>query len=545
MLTRITNKLLLLLPFLIFWGIGARGQKQVAPDTIYIYEEVVVYDTVRLVKPKRKVLEVPQIILPVKRSFSEILPKKKVCHQNNILFPAATIFQNSIIDSKSNINKQNNESMKAKHLLTAAIITSQIAGYAQLQYGISAGGGVWWAHGIAQNAVTEVAPTFNLGAFISKPVIENKVNFEWELQYSYLASNYSYKVNLYPELWGSIGDSEAATAYHQLSFPFRVEWILGNFSPFIGAEYTYRRAEKWVKDWHDKTLSMNRLGILLGLKYHPASTWSFSFAYDAGITDDFTLNHLIVFPDVMSSGLQIWKSSWVGFSAFYTLNEKGETPNKMISDSDVISASENKYPSTGLTYALIYRMSMASQVFSYVGTEDQNKYIEGYLPSIGIGIGVSKRLNRYFELKPQVSYIRKGCRGNEIPEIQPITSPQDYYYIEQTTTYKNQFHYLSLDMLAKIQSPRDRKINPYFQSGFRGDALLSKTINYKPSQNSENDYKDFSRFNYGVVNALGITFNHNYYIEVEQNFDLGYLVNNDAIRVKNWMWGINVGININ
>lgn len=533
----------LIVAILLFGFFEAIGQSIVAPDTIYIYETVVVYDTVRLVKPKRIAEKRIKSISPVNYSSSNQLAVKKVGHHTIFSSSSATIPQSSIIGSKSKTNIQKNESMKAKHFLAIAIIALQTSSYAQPRYGITAGGGVWWAHGIRQNAVTEVAPTFNLGAFICKPVISNKVNFEWELQYSFLASNYSYKGKSSPELWMSIGDSEAATAYHQFAIPFRVEWVLGKFTPFIGAEYTYRRAENWVKDVNGNTLSMNRLGIITGLKYTPSSTWSFGVAYDGGLTDDFTLNHLVVSPEGMASGLQIWKSSWVGLSAFYTFN--GMKKSSVEIGTETNADAENISPSSDFLYSLVYRMSMASQVFSYVETDDPDQYIERFLPGVGVGFGVSKKLNRYFDIKPQISYIRKGCSGNEIPDIHPTTSPEEYYVIMQTATYKNQFHYLSLDVLTKIQSPKSRKINPYFQTGLRGDALIAKSINYLISHNSESYYKDFNRFNYGMVNALGLTFNNNYYIEMEHNFDFGYLVKNEGLKVKNWMWGVNVGILLN
>lgn len=538
------SKFWVIVTMLLFGLFDAMGQGNIAPDTIYIYETVVVYDTVRLVKPKRNAEISIKTIIHVNHSYSSQLPTNRVGHQNIFSASSATIPQRSIIGSKNRLNNQKNESMKAKHFWAIAIIASQTASYAQPRYGIAAGGGVWWAHGINQNAVTEVAPTINLGTFISKPVISNKVNFEWELQYSLLTSNYSYKGKSSPEFWMSIGDSEAATAYHQLAIPFRVEWILGNFSPFIGAEYTHRRAEEWVKDWQGKTLSMNRLGVITGLKYHPSNTWAFSLSYDGGITDDFTLNHLVVSPEGMASGLQIWKSSWLGLSAFYTFNSPKKNSTEMGNESGDVAADENISSSSDLSYTLVYRMSMASQIFSYVGLDDPDQYIERFLPGIGIGFGVSKKLNRYFNIKPQISYIRKGCSGNEIPEIQPTTSPQEYYTIMQTATYKNQFHYLSLDVLAKIQSPKTRMLNPYFQTGLRGDALMAKSINYQVSERAESHYKDFNRLNYGMVNVLGLTFNSNYFIELEHNFDFGYLVKNEGLKVKNWVWGLNVGIRV-
>ncbi|OYU85562.1 MAG: hypothetical protein CFE24_01270 [Flavobacterium sp. BFFFF2] len=80
---------------LLFWAINLScwGQKKV-PDTIYVYEEVVVYDTIFVSKPTEELLKKARIIVdPIAKSATLTFPGVALKNEISILVEFPTWFE--------------------------------------------------------------------------------------------------------------------------------------------------------------------------------------------------------------------------------------------------------------------------------------------------------------------------------------------------------------------------------------------------------------------------------------------------------------------
>ncbi len=178
--------------------------------------------------------------------------------------------------------------------------------------------------------------------------------------------------------------------------------------------------------------------------------------------------------------------------------------------------------------------------------EEFGTYLEEFLLTPGLGISYNHRLNKWLTLTPKLSYLQRGCR-EEIHGGQYSVKVADMNAISIVKTDKrflrNRFHYLSGDLVLKASFFRSSRTQPYFYSGIRGDLLLFKQIAFDIDNfnREQSGYTDFNRLNWGIVNGLGLDVNKKWYLQIEMNNDLGYLVNNQILKVRNVAFSVSVG----
>jgi hypothetical protein len=180
----------------------------------------------------------------------------------------------------------------------------------------------------------------------------------------------------------------------------------------------------------------------------------------------------------------------------------------------------------------------------YKRFDDSDKYYtaEEIRPSLGFGIKYEHNLNKTFSVVGNLGYLQRGCYQSSYK----IT----YFYQDGRTEEKtiaekvNRFHNINLDALLKISVRKNKVINPYLYTGLRGDFTVAKSIEYEIERFSpigNSSYTGFHAFNFGVVSGFGVDFNKRIFLEFELNNDLGYLLKNDVLRVKNLMGSITLG----
>ncbi len=197
---------------------------------------------------------------------------------------------------------------------------------------------------------------------------------------------------------------------------------------------------------------------------------------------------------------------------------------------------------------------------NFVSEEEFGKYAEGYLPIIGFGLNYSIPINSWIFFKPQVGYLQKGCsyRGHVLIKQTDSTITSVSYGDEgEKFKYNNRFHYLTSDLLLILKTRR-WKTKLFFQTGLRNEFLIYYNIQYdidffsedplipglyETSYPANSHYNDFNRFNVGMVNGFGLEFDKGWFIELNTNFDFGYLVKNTDLKVRNLISTLTVGIN--
>jgi len=195
-------------------------------------------------------------------------------------------------------------------------------------------------------------------------------------------------------------------------------------------------------------------------------------------------------------------------------------------------------------FSLYIQSGVAMQKHSYPTEKDHGITGEGFLPIFGLGINYTYPITSWFSIRPQLNYIQKGCsyRGKISGE---------------KVKYNNRFHYVTADILL-IFKINKWNIKPYFQTGLRNELLVAYNIEYdidrfsgnyidfihEPSYPDNSNYKDFNRYNYSIINGIGVEFKKGWYLEFDTNLDLGYVVKNDNMKVWNVVTNIAIGIKL-
>jgi len=197
----------------------------------------------------------------------------------------------------------------------------------------------------------------------------------------------------------------------------------------------------------------------------------------------------------------------------------------------------------------------------YKKYDDSDKYyhVEYWLPTLGFGVKYEYNLNKTFSTICNIGYLQRGCyqSGWTISYYAYPNAPVEEITISKKT---NRFHDITLDILFKMRFRKDNVIRPYFYTGLRGDYNLSKSIEYaidkshtlyegsfwwKSDYWKESGYYGFKKFNYGAVGGFGFDINKIALLEFEINHDLGYLIKNDLLKLRNFMFSVNIGFYLN
>ena len=196
---------------------------------------------------------------------------------------------------------------------------------------------------------------------------------------------------------------------------------------------------------------------------------------------------------------------------------------------------------------------------NYMSEDDYGKYGEDLLPVWGLGINYTYRADSWFSIRPQLSYLQKGSayrghvnivrNGNETSVS--VGSNGDRF------EFNNRFHYVAADLLFILKMNK-WKTKPYFQTGLRGDLLVAHQVEYdldefshslkafgiQDNRPSNTNYRDFNRFNYGLVTGFGVAFSKGWYLELNTDADFGFVVRNTDLKVRNYLASLTVGMRL-
>ncbi len=168
-------------------------------------------------------------------------------------------------------------------------------------------------------------------------------------------------------------------------------------------------------------------------------------------------------------------------------------------------------------------------------------------------MGLSQNSRNRFFLQYSISKplqvetkLKYGMKGT-MERVQSLRVPGQFNTFFEMTLY-NRFRYLNIDANIKYIIYEQSKIRlaPYI--GFRNNFLWSYTL--------ESDihpinlvypmkyYKEFKPFNLGMTLGIELFASNLILVSGETNWDLNSIVHSDILEVKNWLWSVNVGINL-
>jgi len=179
------------------------------------------------------------------------------------------------------------------------------------------------------------------------------------------------------------------------------------------------------------------------------------------------------------------------------------------------------------------------------------EHLQLYLPSVGFGVSSEIQLTHFLSFIPRACYIQKGCSKQVSGGKYYVKVPGEYNTYTNVYTndneIQNRFHTISTDILLKLAKKNYKKIQPMFYTGLSFDLLLWYKNEFEIDMlyGPDNEYNNFKRLTYGLVNGIGLEANNNWYMQFEMNNDLSFLVKNKTLKIRNLVFSVNLGIYLN
>lgn len=273
-----------------------------AQDTIYIYEEVIVYDTVYEYVEKRinpfedtKALHIIQVdtltntskLLIISNGQSTSIPIDKVVISEDV----------KKHDSTSNLRFLDLMSFAVKNMLVDKSTLDMFIGFGawtsictplivEKHFSWNSGGNGTICFGLSYN--TDFISRFTLGTGASIHFLGENDGLKAKFTCEYPDCGFCElnKSNGLYMKWDdgrdSVGFNESTTNYVLLAIPLTVGYRIGKFNPYAGIEYNIRMAmENAVDDLHS-------LGIITGMRYDFNRRFAFTANFYSSLTKDMT-----------------------------------------------------------------------------------------------------------------------------------------------------------------------------------------------------------------------------------------------------------------
>ena len=193
-------------------------------------------------------------------------------------------------------------------------------------------------------------------------------------------------------------------------------------------------------------------------------------------------------------------------------------------------------------YSVVNKFNAATQLNSDPTKPEDGTFQWNWLSTYGVGIQCQKDIFKNTVARYGVSYIKKGFR--DMWQYGAIGTD-----VVESNTLKNEFEYISFDVLLKRYLSKLRLLRPYICVGIRTDYLFkTKLQSLSTTQSLFEPFKSYSNFNKlsgGWLLGIGAEINKLLFIELEVNKDLTKTINNERLIAKNVICSLNLGININ
>jgi hypothetical protein len=190
-----------------------------------------------------------------------------------------------------------------------------------------------------------------------------------------------------------------------------------------------------------------------------------------------------------------------------------------------------------------YTRNFAAQINYNPSSPQNGKFQWNYLPADGFGIFAEKDYrNRRLTLAMGGTYQTKGYR--ETIQTAFIGIPESY----REGTYGNRFRYLTVESNVKYNLVKDMLVIPSVFVGANVNRLLSYEMGSDvfPINTSRpfTQYGKFRDWSLGYNIGVGATFNQLLIIEGKLQKDLTPIHDENDLQVWNWVWSLNVKVNI-
>ena len=158
--------------------------------------------------------------------------------------------------------------------LLSVLFISPLA--AQTEFGLTTGLSANWIRSNLDGIEIPVTPGIKLGFFVRRDIIENNFTIETGIDYSYLFSSGTYKVeylqnpgyNFADFIVGLLNDDLSRFDFHQLSLPLIFQFNSKYVQPYFGMEAYVKTTKSYYEEYSEEPsiIGMAGGGTLISLK---------------------------------------------------------------------------------------------------------------------------------------------------------------------------------------------------------------------------------------------------------------------------------------
>lgn len=191
-----------------------------------------------------------------------------------------------------------------------------------------------------------------------------------------------------------------------------------------------------------------------------------------------------------------------------------------------------------LNWGISPGFNSASQLVRNPSKPEDGTFQFNSLQAWGLDAFAEKQLCQHVNVIVRTGYQQKGFQW----DVQTIGTNLEMV----NNNLKDKFHYINLDLVGKIHLNKS-SLNPFILAGIRGDYLVAKDIDsfiYAPGS-GYTDYSEYKKLDAGLVAGIGFSIRNTVSLALESNIDLIRPVKTETTAVRNWVWSLNMAININ
>lgn len=352
--------------------VKSQNTVKISPDTIVVYDTkivydtIFVYDTIRISKPIKGFTKLPleftdtlSVIKPflydsllmvdtilidkMKKKYYYTLHQRKhlgskplTClSKDYFIQPEEILCELPATNLKKNIIsvKTNKKLMKSERYSTTDTH--------QNSWGISAGGGGWWARSFDGNLRTNALISPQIGVYYEKKIVSNLV-LKMELNYRWIEKNgLQFSQDSFLDFiqspstvgitesdvfsWDVDGKTEDEFVFSQIDIPLKVGYDFGLLQPYIGLDYTRRFK-------HNNVHNGNYFNVLVGANIHLSNRFSLELSYSHGVREEIQRDGQVL--GIIEGNIITLPHSKVVFSSYppaeYVLENTGKLSSRRV-----------------------------------------------------------------------------------------------------------------------------------------------------------------------------------------------------------------------
>lgn len=274
-----------------------------AQDTVYIYEEEIIYDTVfEIIETQKNTIHDTVVLQNTQTNtvHDTIVIQEPKTDTIIKMVPMAPVEPESTVADITATDEKKKRRVTLDFNIGCGAWTTHCEPLIAKDHLVWNPGGSWTAN-VGTLLTVDLSKRVNISLGANYIELGENPNFKTFLRCDYPdcdlcnddSTSFGYKLYFDGDSktgTDTIGTRESESYYYIISIPFRVGYKIGKFTSYLGAEYNYRISQSKAFVYQNSDvkdlLAVHNIAISTGLRYDLNHRFAFSFNYAYGITKD-------------------------------------------------------------------------------------------------------------------------------------------------------------------------------------------------------------------------------------------------------------------